>query len=91
MQLHSGLSAPLMQTPVLLFFKPRYKCYTNRLTKGQHEKIELLELKTQEERLKNYCGPTSVPDNKMTEFNTLQDVERVELHLKPIFSKEKKK
>ena len=71
--------------PDFRIFKPHYKCYLKPMLEDEYETVELLNLKTKEERIANLrgCYPVSVPDNKMRKFIELENVEDVDLGLSP--------
>lgn len=76
--------------PGFKIFKPRYKCYEDSakfmpnysLPVDQHVMIELQELKTKNERIRNTdCYPGSVPDQRMRKLIELNNIERADLGL----------
>ena len=74
------------EQPYFIIFKPHYECYTRPIPENRYEPIGLRELKSKAERLDNLsCTPTKVPNDKMMQLRKLQDVERIELGLKPGF------
>ena len=77
------------QNPNVTIFKPHYRCRVYSFLEDEYEIVKLRELKTKEERLDNLtCTPTSVPNERMMQFRRSQDVERMDIGLKPGFLKE---
>ncbi len=78
--------------PYFTIFKPGYKCYqwsekftpSYSLPEDKYVTIELLELKTREERIKNTdCYPVKVPDKKMKKLIEVNNIENTNLGLQP--------
>lgn len=85
-------------------FRPVYGCYPKHkgvkqlsLSKGilppnKHVTIELPKLKTRDERLENTsCFPVGVPDEKMRKLIEINNIERIDLGLKPTHTQEDEK
>lgn len=85
-------------------FRPEYGCYPEHkdvkpmfipngtLPANQHVTIELPKLQIREERLRNIdCFPLGVPDEKMKKLIELNNIEGVNLGLRPTHVKEDKK
>ncbi len=78
--------------PGITIFKPRYKCYDGQLIEDQYQTIELRELKSTKERIRNTdCYPTIVPEKKMRKYIQIVNSERVELGLEAEYGEENKK
>jgi hypothetical protein len=89
--------------PEVRIVKPGYGCYPmhkdvkpvfeyGSLPVNQYVTIELPQLKTKEERLRNIsCFPVGVPDKEMKKIIELDDFERTNLGLEPRYMKRVKK
>lgn len=85
--------------PYFMIFKPRYKCYEGSvkfypnytLPVDTNVFIEMQELRTKEERLKNTgCYPGTVPYRKMKKLVDINNIENADLGLKQTHVQETK-
>lgn len=78
--------------PYFTIFKPRYSCDTRRIPEDQYEIVGMKKLQDKEARVRNTgCFPTIVPDNKMRKLIEVNNIESIDLGLRPTHLQENKK